>query len=118
MQRCCGVVERGVSEHWNETRPASVWSRATSFLTLVSPGPVVTVMVLDDISGGENPEMTTSPTPSTTTFDVGKNGDNKEFNCDVALISIGRKPFTSNLNLSSAGIKSDEKGRSRGRGKS
>jgi len=40
-----------------------------------------------------------------------KNGDNKEFNCDVALISIGRKPFTSNLNLSSAGVKSDEKGR-------
>ncbi len=40
-----------------------------------------------------------------------KNGDNKDFNCDVALISIGRKPFTSNLNLSSAGVKSDEKGR-------
>ena len=40
-----------------------------------------------------------------------KNGDTKEFNCDVALISIGRKPFTSNLNLSSAGVKSDEKGR-------
>ena len=40
-----------------------------------------------------------------------KNGDSKDFNCDVALISIGRKPFTSNLNLSSAGIKSDEKGR-------
>jgi len=40
-----------------------------------------------------------------------KNGDSKEFNCDVALISIGRKPFTSNLNLSSAGVKSDEKGR-------
>ncbi len=40
-----------------------------------------------------------------------KNGDIKEFNCDVALISIGRKPFTSNLNLSSAGVKSDEKGR-------
>ena len=39
------------------------------------------------------------------------NGDSKEFNCDVALISIGRKPFTSNLNLSSAGVKSDEKGR-------
>ena len=40
-----------------------------------------------------------------------KNGDNKDFSCDVALISIGRKPFTSNLNLSSAGVKSDEKGR-------
>jgi len=40
-----------------------------------------------------------------------KNGDSKEINCDVALISIGRKPFTSNLNLSSAGVKSDEKGR-------
>jgi|TARA_B100001939_G_scaffold235226_1_gene202753 dihydrolipoamide dehydrogenase len=40
-----------------------------------------------------------------------KNGDNKDFNCNVALISIGRKPFTSNLNLSSAGVKSDEKGR-------
>ena len=40
-----------------------------------------------------------------------KIGDSKDFNCDVALISIGRKPFTSNLNLSSAGVKSDEKGR-------
>ena len=40
-----------------------------------------------------------------------KSGDNKDFNCDVALISIGRKPFTSNLSLSSAGVKSDEKGR-------
>ena len=40
-----------------------------------------------------------------------KNGDSKDFNCDVALISIGRKPFTFNLNLSSAGVKSDEKGR-------
>ena len=40
-----------------------------------------------------------------------KNGDNIDFNCNVALISIGRKPFTSNLNLSSAGVKSDEKGR-------
>ena len=40
-----------------------------------------------------------------------KNGDSKDFSCDVALISIGRKPFTSNLNLSSAGVKSDEKGR-------
>ena len=40
-----------------------------------------------------------------------KNGDDKEFNCDVALISIGRKPFTSNLNLNSVGVKLDEKGR-------
>ena len=40
-----------------------------------------------------------------------KNGDDKEFNCDVALISIGRKPFTSNLNLNSIGVKLDEKGR-------
>ena len=40
-----------------------------------------------------------------------KSGDSKDFNCDVALISIGRKPFTSNLSLSSAGVKSDEKGR-------
>jgi Pyruvate/2-oxoglutarate dehydrogenase complex, dihydrolipoamide dehydrogenase (E3) component, and related enzymes len=40
-----------------------------------------------------------------------KSGDNKDFNCDVVLISIGRKPFTSNLNLISAGVKSDEKGR-------
>ena len=40
-----------------------------------------------------------------------KNGDDKEFNCDVALISIGRKPFTSNLNLNSVGVKLGEKGR-------
>ena len=35
----------------------------------------------------------------------------KNFDCNVALISIGRKPFTFNLNLNSAGVKSDQKGR-------
>ena len=33
------------------------------------------------------------------------------FNGDVALISIGRKPYTKNLNLEKIGIKCDEKGR-------
>ncbi len=38
-------------------------------------------------------------------------GDKKKFECDVALISVGRKPNTNNLNLDKAGVKKDKKGR-------
>ena len=40
-----------------------------------------------------------------------KNKKKINFNCDVALISVGRKPDTKNLNLSSVGVVLDEKKR-------
>tara|TARA_B100000282_G_scaffold261060_1_gene209804 strand:- start:128 stop:1528 length:1401 start_codon:yes stop_codon:yes gene_type:complete len=40
-----------------------------------------------------------------------KNGSVKEFNCDVALISVGRKPNTNYLNLQKIGIEVDKKNR-------
>ncbi len=40
-----------------------------------------------------------------------KNKKKINFNCDVALISVGRKPNTKNLNLSSVGVVLDEKNR-------
>ena len=40
-----------------------------------------------------------------------KNGNSKEFNCDVVLISVGRKPYTKNLNLEKVGVKLDKKKR-------
>jgi len=40
-----------------------------------------------------------------------KNKKKINFNCDVALISVGRKPNTQNLNLSSVGVVLDEKKR-------
>ena len=38
-------------------------------------------------------------------------GKKNNINCDVVLISVGRKSFTKNLNLEEVGIKLDEKGR-------
>ena len=40
-----------------------------------------------------------------------KDGNSKSFDCDVVLISVGRKPNTSSLNLKNIGIDLDEKGR-------
>jgi dihydrolipoamide dehydrogenase len=40
-----------------------------------------------------------------------KNGKKVNFNCDVVLVSVGRKPNTSNLNLESIGVHLDEKKR-------
>jgi len=40
-----------------------------------------------------------------------KNKKKINFNCDVALVSVGRKPNTKNLNLSSVGVVLDEKKR-------
>jgi dihydrolipoamide dehydrogenase len=42
---------------------------------------------------------------------VDKNENKKNFDCDVVLISVGRKPNTNNLNLESVGVKLDEKKR-------
>ncbi len=38
-------------------------------------------------------------------------GNKKQFDSDVVLISVGRKPNTSNLNLNKIGIEKDQKGR-------
>ena len=38
-------------------------------------------------------------------------GIKKQFDCDVVLISVGRKPNTSNLNLEKVGVDKDNKGR-------
>ena len=40
-----------------------------------------------------------------------KDGNKKNFECDVVLISVGRKPNTNNLNLEKIGIKLDDKKR-------
>ncbi len=40
-----------------------------------------------------------------------KDGNKKDFDCDVVLISVGRKPNTEGLNIHSAGIELDEKQR-------
>ena len=40
-----------------------------------------------------------------------KNGDKNELEADVVLISVGRKPFTNNLNLENIGVELDKKGR-------
>ena len=38
-------------------------------------------------------------------------GNKKQLDCDVVLISVGRKPNTSNLNLEKIGVEKDQKGR-------
>ena len=38
-------------------------------------------------------------------------GNKKQLDCDVVLISVGRKPNTNNLNLDTVGVQKDEKGR-------
>ena len=40
-----------------------------------------------------------------------KNGDKKEFECDVVLISVGRKPNTNGLSLENIGVELDDKKR-------
>ena len=40
-----------------------------------------------------------------------KDGNKKDFNCDVVLISVGRKPNTNGLNLKKIGIELDQKNR-------
>jgi len=42
---------------------------------------------------------------------IDKDGNKNNFECDVVLISVGRKPNTSGLNLEAAGVKLDEKKR-------
>ena len=42
---------------------------------------------------------------------INKDGNKKDFECDIVLISVGRKPNTNNLNLKSVGVELDEKNR-------
>ena len=42
---------------------------------------------------------------------ISKEGDKKDFKCDVVLISVGRKPNTQGLNLEKVGVDLDEKKR-------
>ncbi len=42
---------------------------------------------------------------------IDKDGNKKDFDCDVVLISVGRKPNTDGLNIKAAGIELDEKHR-------
>ena len=42
---------------------------------------------------------------------IDNNGNKKEFECEVVLISVGRKPNTNGLNLKKIGIELDEKNR-------
>ena len=42
---------------------------------------------------------------------INKDGNKKDFECDIVLISVGRKPNTNNLNLKSVGAQLDEKNR-------
>jgi len=42
---------------------------------------------------------------------IDKDGNNKDFDCDVVLISVGRKPNTHGLNIKAAGVELDDKQR-------
>ena len=46
-----------------------------------------------------------------TVFTIDKEGNKKDFESDVVLISVGRKPNTNGLNLEKAGVDLDEKNR-------
>ncbi len=46
-----------------------------------------------------------------TVLTMDKDGNKKDFECDVVLISVGRKPNTNGLNLEKIGIKLDDKKR-------
>ena len=46
---------------------------------------------------------------------VDKDGNKNNFECDVVLISVGRKPNTNGLNLESVGIELDQKKRDKNR---
>ena len=45
------------------------------------------------------------------TVSVEKNGNKSDIDCDVVLMSVGRKPNTTGLNLEKIGVKLDSKGR-------
>jgi dihydrolipoamide dehydrogenase len=44
-------------------------------------------------------------------FTNNKNNSKEKLECDKVLVSVGRKPYTEDLNLSKVGVKKDDKGR-------
>ena len=48
---------------------------------------------------------------ATVTFEPVKGGDAKTIDCDVVLMSVGRRPYTDGLGLETAGVEMDERGR-------
>ena len=48
---------------------------------------------------------------ATVTFEPVKGGDAKTVDCDVVLMSVGRRPYTDGLGLETAGVAMDERGR-------
>ena len=46
-----------------------------------------------------------------TVYTLDKEGNKKNFECEVVLISVGRKPNTKGLNLEKVGVDLDEKNR-------
>jgi dihydrolipoamide dehydrogenase len=105
----------------------SVWSRLGSEVTVVE--------FLDRITPFEDPEVSknfqqilgkqgmkfklgTKVTGAkkdgngvTLSLEAAKGGASEQLSADVVLVSIGRKPYTSNLGLENVGIKLDERGR-------
>jgi len=47
----------------------------------------------------------------TVSVEDGKGGNKQELECDVLLVSIGRRPYTKDLGLDKVGLKTDDRGR-------
>ena len=56
-------------------------------------------------------EKITKKNSSAIVLTMDKDGNKKEFDCDVVLVSVGRKPNTEGLNLGKIGVNLDEKNR-------
>ncbi len=104
----------------------SVWSRLGSdvnvieYLDHITPGmdleisnEFMKILKKQNIKFHLNTKVTKimKSTNSVSISTTNKNGETKVFESNVALISIGRKPFTSKLNLEKIGVETDSKGR-------
>ena len=56
-------------------------------------------------------EKITKKNSSATVLTMDKDGNTKDFDCDVVLVSVGRKPNTEGLNLEKIGLNLDDKNR-------
>ena len=56
-------------------------------------------------------EKITKKNSSAVVLTMDKNGNRKDFDCDVVLVSVGRKPNTEGLNLEKIGLNLDDKNR-------
>ena len=56
-------------------------------------------------------EKITKKNSSAIVFNKDKDGNKKDFDCDVVLVSVGRKPNTEGLNLEKIGLNLDDKNR-------